>query len=671
MCLSAPASAATIVVNDISNAGQQVDDGHCDLREAVTAANNDAVSGLMPGECSAGAGADTIVVPAGNEVFCDGELPITSAITVVGAGTAASTLSACDSSRAFHVHLGATLTLQDLTITSGKASDGVAGTGVGRGGPGADGGAIDNEGTLTLTRVAVTHSTAGSGGAGGSFAHPGGSGGDGGRGGAIYNAGTGTLFVENSSVNHDSAGTGGIGGFDGGNNEASGGRGGDGGGIYNAGELVLAASTVDADAAGAGGVGGNDETPSTPGGAGGSGGGIYNAAAASITASTLSTNSAGAGGAEPNGGANPPTNDGGRGGDGGGLASASAATTTMSNDTIAGDAAGDAGNGGIGQLSISGGNGGNGGNGGGVAGPSASSLVLTNVTISSDRVGSAPGSAGSATVVPNTAVAGQPGVGGGVSGPASLRNSIVALTAGGSCAGAISDLGGNVGFPDTTCPGLHADPKLGGLLDNGGPTSTEALGNASAALDLVPATGAGCPAADQRGVARPQGAACDAGAFEVQVAAPPPPGPPPAPPPAPGPPPAPPTLSSLSVRPAIFRAARNGASTAATTGARVSFTLSAAARVAFTVQRHTAGRQIGRSCATPSKRNRTKRRCTRTVLMQGSFSINGAAGGNGVHFSGRLNRRALRPGAYTLLAIATNTVARRSSTQRAGFHVRR
>jgi hypothetical protein len=30
----------------------------------------------------------------------------------------------------------------------------------------------------------------------------------------------------------------------------------------------------------------------------------------------------------------------------------------------------------------------------------------------------------------------------------------------------------------------------------------------------VPATGAGCPAADQRGVKRPQGSACDIGAFE-------------------------------------------------------------------------------------------------------------------------------------------------------------
>jgi hypothetical protein len=36
----------------------------------------------------------------------------------------------------------------------------------------------------------------------------------------------------------------------------------------------------------------------------------------------------------------------------------------------------------------------------------------------------------------------------------------------------------------------------------------------SAAIDQVPATGAGCPATDQRGVKRPQDSACDIGAFE-------------------------------------------------------------------------------------------------------------------------------------------------------------
>ena len=70
----------------------------------------------------------------------------------------------------------------------------------------------------------------------------------------------------------------------------------------------------------------------------------------------------------------------------------------------------------------------------------------------------------------------------------------------------------------TSCPStfLTGDPKLGTLQDNGGPTETMALGVGSAAIDQVPATGANCPATDQRGVKRPQpaGGRCDIGAYE-------------------------------------------------------------------------------------------------------------------------------------------------------------
>ncbi len=84
--------------------------------------------------------------------------------------------------------------------------------------------------------------------------------------------------------------------------------------------------------------------------------------------------------------------------------------------------------------------------------------------------------------------------------------------------GAINDLGGNIQFnptgPDTSCGAgvLQADPQLGALADNGGPTRTFALVATSPAVDRV--AGA-CPATDQRGIARPQGVRCDAGAFEL------------------------------------------------------------------------------------------------------------------------------------------------------------
>ena len=61
---------------------------------------------------------------------------------------------------------------------------------------------------------------------------------------------------------------------------------------------------------------------------------------------------------------------------------------------------------------------------------------------------------------------------------------------------------------------VSTNPLLAALASNGGPTETLALSPGSSAID---AGDAGCPATDQRGVTRPQGAACDIGAFELQI----------------------------------------------------------------------------------------------------------------------------------------------------------
>lgn len=58
------------------------------------------------------------------------------------------------------------------------------------------------------------------------------------------------------------------------------------------------------------------------------------------------------------------------------------------------------------------------------------------------------------------------------------------------------------------------DPLLGPLADNGGFTMTHALGAGSSTIDV--ADPAVCPAADQRGVARPVGGGCDIGAYEYE-----------------------------------------------------------------------------------------------------------------------------------------------------------
>jgi predicted outer membrane repeat protein len=61
-------------------------------------------------------------------------------------------------------------------------------------------------------------------------------------------------------------------------------------------------------------------------------------------------------------------------------------------------------------------------------------------------------------------------------------------------------------------PFVAGDPMLGPLSDNGGPTQTMALLPGSPALDAGTLT---CYLTDQRGVTRPQGAACEIGAYEV------------------------------------------------------------------------------------------------------------------------------------------------------------
>ena len=123
------------------------------------------------------------------------------------------------------------------------------------------------------------------------------------------------------------------------------------------------------------------------------------------------------------------------------------------------------------------------------------------------------------------------------SGPTTLKNTIVANgpSSGGNCSGTITDDGYNLdsgtscGFQGTD-PTKHSlfttDPLLdtNGLQDNGGPTKTIALQPNSPAIDAIPdtngSTNPGCDEAgvttDQRGVERPQGPACDIGAYEVE-----------------------------------------------------------------------------------------------------------------------------------------------------------
>lgn len=114
---------------------------------------------------------------------------------------------------------------------------------------------------------------------------------------------------------------------------------------------------------------------------------------------------------------------------------------------------------------------------------------------------------------------------------ASLGSTIVALNradTGPDCSGTYVTAAYNLVGKGTGCDGLTdlvqhdrvgsslhpVDPKLGTLKANGGPTKTLALLAKSPALNTA---GKDCTKdVDQRGVKRPQGRACDKGAFEKQ-----------------------------------------------------------------------------------------------------------------------------------------------------------
>ncbi len=177
--------------------------------------------------------------------------------------------------------------------------------------------------------------------------------------------------------------------------------------------------------------------------------------------------------------------------------------------------------------------------GGGVVNQEGGATNITNSTISGnwssgDSVGVVAGSDARINILNSTIASNtSPRLGGGilVTEPGTLvnvKNTIVAGNTANNCdttrfGGVISSQGNNISS-DNSCPFTQStdkrntNPRLGPLRNNGGPTDTRAL------LSGSPAIGAGanadCPAADQRGVDRPQGPRCDIGAYERPNSAP-------------------------------------------------------------------------------------------------------------------------------------------------------
>lgn len=134
-----------------------------------------------------------------------------------------------------------------------------------------------------------------------------------------------------------------------------------------------------------------------------------------------------------------------------------------------------------------------------------------------------------------------------------------------------------------------------------------------------------------------------------------------------------PEIRDLRVTPRKFRAAGKAKATAKRppVGTKIRYRLTAAADVQFAVQRKTTGRRAGGRCGKPTRANRGGKRCVRWVNAGGFRHRGVPAGDVSRRFSGRIGRRALKPGRYRLTAIAATAMGSKSNPSLTTFVVSR
>ncbi|MEX1103349.1 MAG: choice-of-anchor Q domain-containing protein, partial [Dehalococcoidia bacterium] len=460
------------------------------MREAIDNAN-DVVDGIVHDDCSPGtaSGADVITFADGLgtvTITLNGtQLPqITSEMTIDGGGDVtidADGVTDDGMGESRHVQVAATgnLTVTGLTLQNGFVQD--------SGFLNIDGGSIHNSGTLTVTDSTLSDNIAQD-----NLGQPLESGG----GGAIYNNG-GTVTITGSTLTGNDAaqnfhGGGAILSSQGtvtisdsvlsGNSSAR-----DGGALMAlGGTLAVSNSILSLNSSGSGGaiaifqahvtVTNSSLSGNT---AGGDGGAIFtlqtaNVGSVTITGSTLSDNHAG---------------------DTGGAININFAVVTIDSTTFSGN---------TGRV-------------GGAIDQNGATLTVTFSTF-----------AGNSTLVTN--VAGGAIAKGAVNvGSATVTDSLV-TGSGAQCAGTIGGSNNLVGNSDASCGAAFtavADVMIRSLADNGGTSSLPGGAHTQTHLPLpgspaIDAATVGCPppASDQRGVTRPQGAACDIGSVELSAADP-------------------------------------------------------------------------------------------------------------------------------------------------------
>lgn len=604
----------TVSVNDVAQ-----------LRNALATANGDSNSYIIE---LATAGTYTLAGNPLEDASADGDLDIfktAGTVTIRPATGLAVTIDGGGVDRVFHINNGvnAPVTIEDITISGGVATDDGTSAGEGRGGailklgaggltlndvtisgntavgangvdgvagapatggtdgaPGSNalGGALYlSSGSTQLNDCAMNGNSAqggdgGNGGAGGpdsgGMAGPGGDGDMGGfaHGGAIYNATTLTVtggLIQSNTATGGSGGAGGAGGaatmFAGNGGVPSFGGSARGGAIYNqTGTLNVIDLTLDQNSAtggdgGRGGDGGDglntaDGITGRQGGNGGSGQGATvfgGGGTISILSSTLSANTC-AGGAGGDGGTGSDAGgipgNGGQGGFGGNAhaagifvqnAGVTVINSTISGNTTSGGAGGNGGDGGFGSATANGGAGANSGQSRGAgAYVRGGSLGVDNSTVASntsnDGIGGAGGAAGSsgtagsagASSLGQAAGVFEDGTGGNLGAQSSIfadNTASVQPDADGSLT--CNDCIIENGVTPTGTGNLTGDPGLGTLQNNGGLTSTHAIGAASNARNV--GSNPQSLTTDQRGAGFPRddGNGVDIGAYEFDSSA--------------------------------------------------------------------------------------------------------------------------------------------------------
>ena len=131
-----------------------------------------------------------------------------------------------------------------------------------------------------------------------------------------------------------------------------------------------------------------------------------------------------------------------------------------------------------------------------------------------------------------------------------------------------------------------------------------------------------------------------------------------------------PLIGRFRATPSLFALARAATPVAAALphGTRFRYVLSEPARVTLKVQRALPGRRAGGRCVRPSARLRQAQRCTRYVSV-GTLRRTGAKGANSIRFTGRIGKRALRPGRYRAVIAATDAAGNRSALRTARFRM--